>query len=89
MAPDAVRQIARALKQVRSRITPEERKHLGAEIASLRRLQQAVMAERWMLLDDAANSNAREQLARRVAFFYQRLGTLEEAIERLRRNFSS
>jgi len=69
-------------------MTPEERKHLATEIEILRRLHQSVMAERMMLLDDAANSNARKQLAVRVASFYRRLGTLEEALERLRRNFS-
>jgi hypothetical protein len=67
-------------------MTPEERKHLAAEMAVLRRLYESVLADRKMLLDDAANSDARERLALRVASFYQRLGTLEEAVERLRRN---
>jgi hypothetical protein len=84
MARDAMAQIARALRLVRSRMTPEEHKHLAAEIEILRQVRQSVMAERTLLLDDAANSNARKQLALRVAAFYRRLGTLEEAVERLR-----
>jgi tRNA(Phe) wybutosine-synthesizing methylase Tyw3 len=84
MTPDAVAQVAEALIRVRSGITPEEHQRLTAEIEVLRRMQQSVLADREMLLDDAANLDAREQLALRVASFYQRLGMLEEAVERLR-----
>ena len=84
MTPDAVAQIAEALKRARGRLTPDERRQLTAEVNQLRRLQESVKAESEILHRDAASADAQRQLAGRVVSFYQRLGDVERLIDRLR-----
>jgi len=87
MKPDDLDEIVRALKRMRHRISSDEQHRLEVELEGLRRLQDSLSADREIVWADTINSEFQKGIGQRLVSYYQRLGRLEQAIDRLRRGF--
>jgi len=83
--PEVIDQVARSLRSIRPRITSQEHQHLSAEVQTLRQLKASITTQYQSLLDTSVDAGARTALARRWASFYQRLGRLQQTLDRYSR----